>query len=250
MIQYTKSSVRIAEMHFDELPEASLATDVIRYQWRFEKVPGTLSFPCQTRFLDLEEDPDKLLGGMKASTRSQVRRGYKESIAVDFAANPTVAMAEEFYTFYDEFAQAKHLPPANRARLGSMRSTGHLVLSSVRNAEGRALVWHCYLRHRGWARQVHSVSVYRLNPDKDEDRLVSVSNRHLQWRDMLALREAGVATYDFGGWYGGSDDTAKLRINEFKESFGGRVVDLHNTYDGVTAKGVLAVHLHKWRGGE
>ena len=201
-------------------------------------------------FVDLNEDPDKLLGGMNSTTRNEVRRGYKDPIVVEFDANPALATAEEFHAFYDRFAQAKKLAPANWMRLGSMQASGRLLLSRVKDTEGNALVWHCYLRDRSRARLLHSASVYRLNHSKEREKLVSRANRHLHWRDMLALRELGVATYDFGGWYAGREDKAMLRINSFKEGFGGRVVDLHNTYHGVTMKGRLAVRLHRWRGGE
>ena len=250
MIQYSKSSVRIAEIHFDELPRPGLEADVIRYQWRFEKAPGTFSIPLQTRFVDLTEDPGKLLAGMNSATRNEVRRGYRDPIVVEFDANPTIATAEEFYTFYDQFARAKKLPSANWMRLGSMQASGSLLLSRVKDTEGHVLVWHCYMRDRSRARLLHSASIYRLNHAKERERLLSRANRHLHWRDMLALRELGVATYDFGGWYAGETDTAKLNVNIFKEGFGGRVVDLHNTYHGVTMKGRLAVQLHRWRGGE
>ena len=38
---------------------------------------------------------------------------------------------------------------------------------------------------------------------------------------MCTLKEAGVVTYDLGGWYSGHNDQEKLRINVFKEGFGG-----------------------------
>jgi len=38
---------------------------------------------------------------------------------------------------------------------------------------------------------------------------------------MCTLKEAGVVTYDLGGWYSGHNDPEKLRINAFKEGFGG-----------------------------
>ncbi|HLH40251.1 MAG TPA: hypothetical protein VKX39_13965 [Bryobacteraceae bacterium] len=250
MIQYSKSSVRIAELHYDEPAKAGVKADVIRYQWRFEKVRGTFSFALQTRVIDLSEDPDKLFGRMNAMARRHVRKAAADPVTAVFHSDPSRALAEQFETFYSEFARAKQIPGVNRARIDAMRAEGRLCLSRIDNAQGSALVWHAYFRDRGWARLLHSASVYRLDHSKDKEAELARANRLLHWRDMLALRELGVTTYDLGGWYAGSQDTAKLKINQFKESFGGRVIDLHNTYDAVTMKGRLAVQLHRWKGGE
>ncbi len=250
MIQYCKSSVHIAETHFDETLPAKPEVDVLRYQWRFEKVPGAFSFPLQTRFINLEQDPDMLLGQMSSTTRNEIRRSMKEPYTATVDVRPTDSALDDFCHFYGVFAQSMQLAPANRARLGSMLSSGRLVLSRVTGAEDQTLAWHCYLRHDRIARILHSASLYRANPGKELVRVISRGNRYLHWCDMLALRDQGVSTYDFGGWYTGQSDSGLLGVNHFKESFGGRVVDLYNTYEGMTIKGRLAVQLHRWRGGE
>lgn len=250
MIEYLKSTVRIAELHYDEPASAPIRADVVRYQWRFEKAPGTFSFPQHTSIIDLRDDPDKLLGQMQSTTRKEVRRAYSDPLAVEFHANPGAATVAGFFGFYDEFAKAKKLPDANRARLDGMRRRGSLSLSRVANLENTTLAWHCYFRSRGWARLLLSASAYRLQHSKKEEPQLGRANRHLHWRDMLAMRDLGDTTYDFGGWYAGSENAALININRFKEAFGGRVVELHNTYDGLTIKGRLAVGLHRWKGGE
>ena len=40
----------------------------------------------------------------------------------------------------------------------------------------------------------------------------------------MHYRNRGVAEYDFGGWYNGTTDQARLGINKFKEAFGGTTV--------------------------
>jgi hypothetical protein len=65
---------------------------------------------------------------------------------------------------------------------------------------------------------------------------------------MLRLRELGFTSYDFGGWYSGQDDEAKLNINRFKEGFGGQVATQYNIDHGITLKGTLAVQLRRAAG--
>jgi hypothetical protein len=250
MIQYSKSSVRIAELHYDEPAGGAVNADVIRYQWRLEKVRGTFSLAIQTRVIDLSEDPDRIFGGMNAMARRHVRRAAADPVATIFDSRPSAVLAGQFEAFFDRFARSRKIPRANRARLGAMRAQGRLCLSRVDDREGHALVWHAYFRDRGWARLLYSASVYRLDHSSEKEAELARANRLLHWRDMLALRELGVAAYDLGGWYAGGEDTARLKINRFKESFGGRVIDLFNTYDAVTMKGLVAVQLHRWKGGE
>jgi lipid II:glycine glycyltransferase (peptidoglycan interpeptide bridge formation enzyme) len=62
----------------------------------------------------------------------------------------------------------------------------------------------------------------------------------MYWRDMLRFKASGISTFDFGGYYLGSDDEEKLRINGFKEEFGGRVIQEFNCEKALTLKGELA----------
>ena len=88
---------------------------------------------------------------------------------------------------------------------------------------------------------MHSASFFRLG-DPGEAALVSRANRLHHWADIQRFREEGLAIYDFGGWYTGREDSEKLRVNRFKESFGGQAVheysaDRANTWKGVAALG-------------
>jgi len=46
-----------------------------------------------------------------------------------------------------------------------------------------------------------------------------------------------VPLYDFGGWYQGRDDQELLRINAFKEEFGGRHVREFHAAVPITLRG-------------
>jgi lipid II:glycine glycyltransferase (peptidoglycan interpeptide bridge formation enzyme) len=72
--------------------------------------------------------------------------------------------------------------------------------------------------------------------------LVGRANRYLHWQDLLRLRESGCTALDLGGWHPG-DDTELLKINKFKEEFGGKVVEIYNSMMGISLKGKAALKL-------
>ena len=145
-----------------------------------------------------------------------------------------------FYDFYDRFADSRQLLRVNRTRVDALARHGMFSLSRV-SAGGRVLVWHAYLRGGARACLMHSASFFR-QAGPGEAALVSRANRFHHWADMERFREEGLAIYDFGGWYAGREDIEKLRVNRFKESFGGEAVheysaDRANTWKGAAALG-------------
>lgn len=243
MILYSKQRLSIAEFHFDE-PATAASVDIVRYQSRPEKIAGAVCYPFSTILIDLLQEPDALLAQMSKTTRNEVRRASKDDLSFELALQPSQSWIAGFFEFYAEFARLKGLPELNRARLLGMRESQSLALSRIQPADGTVLVWHCYVHVNRWARLVHSASLFRA-ADKNQHAILSRANRHLHWLDMLHLREQGFATYDFGGWYGGKDDTEKLNINRFKEGFGGRIASQYNIDHGITLKGALAVQLRR-----
>jgi hypothetical protein len=67
------------------------------------------------------------------------------------------------------------------------------------------------------------------------------ANRLHHWSDMLRFRGEGFGIYDFGGWYAGTQDETLLRINRFKERFGGELVVQYNCDQAITWKGALGL---------
>ena len=93
------------------------------------------------------------------------------------------------------------------------------------------------------ARLIYSASIRRQTTETPLKALIGRANCFHTWHDILRFQRQGIETYDFGGWYGGTENAEKLRINRFKESFGGKVVPEFNYEVGVTIAGRLALAL-------
>lgn len=242
MITYRKLGqfIRVAEFHFDEDGTAEGA-DIVRHLWRSAPVPGIRCEQSHTLEVDLTNSPEGLFANMHKETRSRVRRAEKDGFGYDFWSDSQPEVVGQFCRFYDEFAASKHLVPANRQRLRALGQIGALNLSCVRDAAGRVLVWHAHYCTADRARQIHSASLLRTTTDPSLRTLIGRANCYHTWSDMLRFRHQGIAVHDLGGWYGGNEDQQKLRINKFKESFGGLVIKEFNSEAAVTWTGRLAI---------
>ncbi|MGJ5816560.1 hypothetical protein [Paludibaculum fermentans] len=241
MITYSKKGLRVAEAYYDE-PAIQSGADVLRCLNYAQPIHGGNSQAFHTIHIDLCRTPEEIFAEMNSTTRNDSRRAEREGVTCEAQSQPGDAWLNEFFAFFEEFAAAKGLPSPNRDRITGMRDAGILDLSRALDADGNVLVWHCQYGAQARIRLLHSASLFRHTEDKERIRLISRANRFLHYRDMVRFRESGFAIYDFGGWYAGQDDEEKLRINKFKESFGGQVVRVFNSDRGLTMKGVLAVY--------
>ena len=176
---------------------------------------------------------------MKKGTRYEIRlaEGRDRLSAQDFDADQPGTL-QEFCEFYNAFAMSKRLAHANRAKLSALASANRLWLSRAAGPDGSPLVWHAYIRQGRRARLLHSASLIRNSE-------AGRANRFLHWQDMLALKGRDTPVLDLGGWYAGSTDQGKLRINQFKGEFGGAIVKTFNCDKALTMRGRLA--LAAWR---
>ena len=243
MVTYHKSALKVAEVFFDDTAER-LAADVIRYQHRSLPVPNGRSTQLHTLWIDLTTNPDAIFAGMNADTRHKIRRAMKDTGVYEFSSAADALWLADFFEFYDRFAESKKLPPANRMRLNAMRQEGILDLSRMRDEDGTVLVWHAHVRGANRVRLLHSASIFR-EFNKEAANRISRINRLHHWSDIQRFRQSGLPTYDFGGWYAGAEDTAKLRINDFKRGFGGVIVEQYCADCPGSWKGAAALGLRQ-----
>jgi hypothetical protein len=243
MITYTKASLRVGEVFFNEQDTPS-SIDVLRYQCRLAPVEGAICEQRHTRLIQLDQPEAALWSGVNSNTRSGINRGQRANIDCQLLLSPTTADLDAFDAFWAQFAPLKNLGPINRVRLEGMMSSGSLVLAKAVSPTGTdTLVWHCLVRASGWIRLVHSASLYRACADKDFANTVAQANRLLHWHELKAMRESGHSVYDFGGWYAGEEDQVLLNINRFKEGFGGTVVPVYYADCATSMRGKIALGL-------
>jgi hypothetical protein len=238
MIVLKRKFVRMAELWFDE-PTSAVSADIrVYYHWSHSVSERTQEF--QSVELDLTQDAKSLLADMTDTNRYEINRaGARDSVLFQAYDDITDAQLTQFCDFFDGFASDRGIAKAARDWLTTYAAAGHLTLSSVSAAAGDTLAWHSYYRDARVARQMQSASYFRSNDDPEFRKLMSRASRFHYWQDILHFKQAGLSAFDFGGWYAGTEDVQKLRINKFKESFGGAITKRYYCVNAQTWKGKL-----------
>lgn len=232
MILFHKRFVTIAEVRFGPDPAKGHApasypgVDILCLLQTPQSVPGTRGEPAHTLLNDLSQEPEVLLKAMDKTTRYEITRAQeKDHLTYRSWRQPDSAVIREFRDFFSRFAGSKGIPEVSESYLQALAGAGQLDLSSVLSEQAAPLTWHAHLIEKGRSRLLHSASVRMEKKAESDDNtlrnLVGRANRYHHWEDMLRFRAEGCRLYDFGGWYDGQEDPERLRINQFKERFGG-----------------------------
>ncbi len=240
MIITEKKHIVIADAYCDEKLNG-LRPDVVRYNQCLRPTSGFRYAPFRTLVLDLTKPQAELFEKIDQPTRYKIRRAEKDGLCTEiFRGEGSAAAATEFCEFYRECASFIGLPPADGLKLKALARRGSLVLSRV-TRDGVVLVWHVYYVDGQRGVQLYSMAAQRLTSEPTQRQIIGRANRYLHWQDILAFKADGFSTFDFGGWYNGKDDKGLLQINQFKEEFGGENIEVHNSIEGRTILGKLAV---------
>jgi len=244
MTERRLKSLLLREVWFDEPWTAGGADIVLFYHW--SHVVNTDA--CQdvhSLQIDLAAPDAQILGRFTASTRNQVNRGTKEGLKFSAWDNPASATLDEFLAFYQQFSIGRGLGDLPPAWMSGYAAQHALLLTRAATPDDRTLVWHSYYRDSRWARQLHSVSFFADATDKESRNQVARANRYLHWMDMQECRRLGIQYFDFGGWYHGNSDEKLLRVNAFKEEFGGEKTHRYHSMLPSSAKGKLFLYVRK-----
>lgn len=257
MIAWQGRVCRFGDIYFGEESVATAEVDIVRHVHRSTPMRGVACSTMQTILIDLAPDREVLLAAVSKDTRYEIRRaGDKDALQYDVVV-ATARAVDDFAGYYAQFAALKGLPPLSVDYLYALARARALDLSVVRQASEQ-LVWHAYYRGRERVRLLHSVSLYRTTEDSARRNLVGRANRYHHWQDLCRFRADAIAFYDFGGWYEGARDQEKVRINAFKQEFGGTIVPTFSCQQAVTVKGQLFLALKgtadsvraRWRGAD
>ncbi len=250
MIRYRSRALRVGEVYFDETPDRS-GLDLVFYHHRSAPVHPQRWLYSYTLTVDLTQTADALLSRMDRSTSYQVRRARDRDGIAARAVPATKDAIGEFVRFYNRFAGAKQRHPLSPATLERLAAVDMLTLTCAESPTGELLVFHSYIYSQGQrrARVWHLPSQLHNVEDNARRALIGRANRYLHYWDMLFFQEQGAKDFDFGGWYSGTEDQARLRINAFKERFGGVVTLGYDCEEPLSLRGelYLAARQVYWR---
>lgn len=245
MIAYQKKFIRIVECWNGEAPNAQGA-DLVRHFQQLRPLSGMFCREFYTLLIDLKRDNETLLAGMKRGTRYEIRRAAaRDNLVYDYCDGNDVQVFNEFCEYCDKFLVHKHQPRLDRRWLLLLAQARLLELTRIADSAGETLVWHCYHRSPQRATLLYSASHFRNDNTVEYRNKVGRANRYHHWEDMLRFKSAGISTYDFGGWYDGNQDLERLRINKFKEQFGGEIVRNYICEQAPTLKGALFLRIRR-----
>jgi len=166
-----------------------------------------------TTCVDLRPSPDEMLERFdRKSCRYEIRRAEKLGARLHVRRDEPQAV-HDFTALYDRLVERRRFSPRMRAsRLRRYLRVGNVFVAYL---DDTPIVGHVVVMDllASRVRLVFSAST-RLD-DGPERALVGPVNRWLHWWEMRRYRDAGIATYDFGGVSPTSPSAP------FKLSFGG-----------------------------
>jgi hypothetical protein len=244
MILFDRKLYIIGHVWFDEDDDFS-GVDIVR-RMQSAKPPTAAKYETVTTIkVDLRDDPSNIASRFKKNTKYEIRRAENsDELGHAWVRHPDSTNIAEFIDYYNEFAAAKGLEKLTAEHLTRLSSSGALAFF-VATKNGSTLVWHVYYLGRTTARLLYSASHFRSEDDAGKRGLVGRANRWLHWKDMVSLKESGISFYDFGGWYAGESDQARLQINKFKEEFAQNVITEYSFDLPVTLKGKFIMWLKR-----
>lgn len=246
MILYRKNFVTRGEIWFDASTIAEGA-DVVEYYHVAEPVDGCRCEDFFTIVFDLTAPEEALFAAVRPEARRQIRRCAESGeVAYDFCYPATAEPLERFFAAYDELAAQKRLAALDRDLVRAYSEASVLDISLARKTDGTPLAWHVHYRSPERMRQLHSVAFFR--DDKAERNLVGRAHRWQTWEDIKRAKSANISVFDLGGWYHGKSDTELLKVNAFKEEFGGTIVRHYICERGATLKGKMYLALRNATG--
>ena len=245
-MKYRRRFVVRGEDWFEAAPPAR-GVDVHEVFHVGAPIPGYRCVEFFTLLFDLRLTVDELFAAVRPEARRQIRRCTESGEIVYehfFPCGPDPL--ERFFSAYDDLAAIKGLAALDRELVQLYAENGTLDLSLVRKTDGSPLAWHANYRTPERARQLHSIAFFR--GDKAERNLVGRAHRYHTWMDIQRFKEDGTPVFDLGGWYHGTTDEELLKINAFKEEFGGLVVCQFICERGISLRGKAYIALRNLTG--
>lgn len=202
-------------------------------------MPGYLRKPFFTKTINLHQSSEMIEGAFDRNTLYEIRRATKDGVETF-----TDGSIDDFIEVYNEFAKTKNLETIGKASL--TRYKENLVITyALHNSHN--LVMHAYLVDRTIqrVRLLHSASLFRKEHDSQTKATIGRANRLLHLKDILFFQNEGFSVYDLGGYAPDTKDETLIRINQFKDSFGGVLLAETDYCPLLAAAGLFLKNLFK-----
>ena len=184
-------------------------------------VPG-VKIISHTIQINLEQDIETICSNFSEDIRRKVRKAEKEGVNCYFH-NDT----NKFVAFINDFAVRKKTFTTSKRKFTEF---GDYVEMSFAEYNGQVLAAHSYLVDKDLkiVTGLHSGTT-RLQEGADKSQ-VGRAHKMLVVKDICYFKERGFKIFDFGGYALNTKDESLQGINNFKLSFGGKVVPCINYY--------------------
>lgn len=241
-ICYKRGLLRVAETWFHDVPRPP-DVDLVRCVQISAPVDGASCDEFCTLVVDLTASCDEILAGMERGTRYEIRRAQtKDELRYEHRPIRGLEDLQEFLAAYEvHVASRDDALGINRTKVMHLAESARLDLSITSDNQGTPLTRHVHILGAGTSRLLYSVSEASRSVDAERRNLCGRANRLHHWLDMQRFKTGGYSRYDFGGFYPGVVDDKKLRINDFKKSFGGERILTYNCVYPLTLKGRMAL---------
>jgi lipid II:glycine glycyltransferase (peptidoglycan interpeptide bridge formation enzyme) len=194
-----------------------------------------------TTCIDLNRPLEELRGRAHSGTRNKLGKAEKLLGRIEIVRNGPTAK-HEFVALYQSLVNAKgsQVLPLNAGILDRYTDCSDIFIAYL---DGTAICGHVNLRDDDISRSRLLYSASKRFDDAETARLSGILNCYLHWHEIVAYKDAGFDTYDFGGLSNGQRSSAE-GIDRFKLGFGGDVVEEH-TYlcAGIPSLGRLILRL-------
>lgn len=180
-----------------------------------------------TKIINLNIPKEELLAQCRKNTKYEVNRAENEGARFQIESDINI-----FADFYNSFAKLKNSPNVDLISDKNdiyYRLKKNLVITKA-VFENEILVMHSYIADNELKRirLFKTASLYRHENYNMKKSLIGRANRFLHYQDMIYFKNEGFESYDLGGYAFNTQDVELTKINEFKDSFGGKLVEESN----------------------
>ncbi|SDD76222.1 hypothetical protein SAMN05216464_102497 [Mucilaginibacter pineti] len=170
-----------------------------------------------TKVIDISAPVTAIEANFDKNTAYEIRRAAKDGVTSIMGTG-----IKPFIEFYNSFALTKGLKKLNK---DFYKYKPHLFITKAVH-QGQDIVMHAYIRDNALqrVRLLHSASLFRNENDTQLKAVAGRANRLLHFDDICFFKQLGFKIYDLGGYAHDTKDTELLKINKFKDSFGGTLL--------------------------